>query len=119
MIARFKLQPFIVTLATMGSLRGRLYVYADDAALSRRRDVSRRCSAAPSSARCRSQLPLLRLACPIVWFYLNHTISGRAVYAIGVNKEAVRLAGVDVGRHMIFAYVACGFFAAIAGVLLA
>ena len=31
----------------------------------------------------------------------------------------MRLAGVNVGRHMIFAYVACGFFAAIAGVLLA
>jgi ribose transport system permease protein len=29
MIARFKLQPFIVTLATMGTLRGLLYVYSE------------------------------------------------------------------------------------------
>ena len=28
LIARFRLQPFIVTLATMGSLRGLLYVYS-------------------------------------------------------------------------------------------
>ena len=59
------------------------------------------------------------LAVPVVWFYLEHTVSGRAGLAIGVNEEAVRLAGIDVGRHLIFAYVACGVLAAIAGVLLA
>ena len=62
---------------------------------------------------------LFAIAVPAVWFYLNHTVSGRAAFAIGVNKEAVRLAGVNVGRHIIVAYVACGLFAAIAGVLLA
>ena len=62
---------------------------------------------------------IFALAVPAVWFYLNHTVSGRAAFALGVNKEAVRLAGVDVGKHLIFAYVACGLFAAIAGVLLA
>ena len=55
----------------------------------------------------------------MVWFYLEHTVSGRAGLALGVNKEAVRLAGINVGRHLIFAYVACGLLAAIAGVLLA
>ena len=62
---------------------------------------------------------LFLVALPIVWFYLNHTTSGRAVYAIGVNAEAVRLAGINVRRHIIAAYMACGFLAALAGVLLA
>jgi ribose/xylose/arabinose/galactoside ABC-type transport system permease subunit len=62
---------------------------------------------------------LLILALPVVWFYLNHTISGRALYAIGVNSEAVRLAGINVRRHVMAAYIASGFLAALAGVLLA
>ncbi len=117
-VARFNLQSFIVTLATMGSVRGLLYVYADTPRY-------------PIDEAFRSLLGgafvgpipvnfiLFALAVPAVWFYLNHTVSGRAAFAIGVNKEAVRLAGVNVGRHIIFAYVACGVFAAIAGVLLA
>jgi ribose transport system permease protein len=118
MIARFKLQPFIVTLATMGTLRGLLYVYSETPQY-------------PTDPLFRSLLgggfigpfpvPSLILLCiiPIVWFYLNHTVSGRAVYAIGVNSEAVRLAGINIRRHLIGAYAACGFLAAFAGVLLA
>ena len=117
-IARFSLQPFIVTLATMGSLRGLLYVYSATPKY-------------PLDPLFRSLLGggfigplpvpalLLLLAVPIVWFYLNHTTSGRAVYAIGVNQEAVRLAGIDVHRHLIAAYGVSGFLAALAGVLLA
>jgi ribose transport system permease protein len=118
LVARYNLQSFIVTLATMGSVRGLLYVYADTPRY-------------PVDEAFRSLLGggfvgpipvnfiLFALAVPAVWFYLNHTVSGRAAFAIGVNKEAVRLAGVNVGRHIIFAYVASGLFAAIAGVLLA
>ena len=62
---------------------------------------------------------LFAIAVPVVWFYLEHTVSGRAAFALGVNKEAVRLAGVDVKKHLIGAYVICGLFAAISGVLLA
>jgi ribose/xylose/arabinose/galactoside ABC-type transport system permease subunit len=118
MIARFKLQPFIVTLATMGSVRGLLYIYSETPQY-------------PTDPLFRSLLgggfigpfpvPSLMFLCiiPLVWFYLNHTVSGRAVYAMGVNSEAVRLAGVKVQRHLIGAYAACGFLAAFAGVLLA
>ena len=109
LIARFNLQPFIVTLATMGSLRGLTYVYADTPRY-------------PADEMFRSLIGgafvgpvpvnfiLFALAVPVVWFYLNHTVSGRAAFALGVNKEAVRLAGIDVGKHLIFAYVACGLF---------
>lgn len=117
-VARFNLQPFIVTLATMGSLRGLLYVYAETP-----RYPSDELFRALLGGAFIGPVPvnfiLFALAVPAVWFYLNHTVSGRAAFALGVNKEAVRLAGVNVGRHIIFAYVACGLFAAIAGVLLA
>jgi ribose transport system permease protein len=118
LIARFTLQPFIVTLAMMGSLRGLLYMYSDTPQY-------------PVDPMFRALIGggfigpmpvpalLFLIALPIVWFYLNHTTSGRAVYAIGVNQEAVRLAGINVRRHIIAAYMASGFLAALAGVLLA
>ena len=117
-IARFKLQPFIVTLATMGSLRGLLYVYSKTPQYSE--DPLFR-SLLGGGFLGPFPVPTLILigAVPIVWFYLNHTLSGRAVYAIGVNSEAVRLAGINVGRHLVTAYAASGFLAALAGVLLA
>jgi ribose transport system permease protein len=117
-IARFNLQPFIVTLATMGSLRGGLYIYADTP-----RYPADEAFRAMLGGAFIGPLPVNFLiflsAIPAVWFYLNHTVSGRAAFALGVNKEAVRLAGINVGRHLIFAYVASGVLAAIAGVLLA
>ena len=118
LIARFNLQSFIVTLATMGTLRGGLYIYAETP-----RYPSDEMFRAVLGGAFVGPVPmnfiLFALAVPAVWFYLNHTVSGRAAFALGVNKEAVRLAGVNVGKHLIFAYVACGLFAAIAGVLLA
>jgi ribose transport system permease protein len=118
LIARFNLQPFIVTLATMGTVRGSLYIYADTP----RYPIDQMFRTVLGGAFV-GPVPvnfiLFALAILAVWFYLNHTVSGRAAFALGVNKEAVRLAGVNVGKHLIFAYVACGIFAAIAGVLLA
>ena len=52
----------------------------------------------------------------VMSFVLNHTKVGRYTIAIGSNKEATRLAGVNVKFYHIFAYVICGFFAGLAGV---
>ena len=117
-IARFNLQPFIVTLATMGSTRGLLYMYSATPTY-------------PADPLFRALIGggfigpfpvpalILLATLPIIWFYLNRTTSGRAVYAIGVNMEAVRLAGINVRLHLIAAYVISGLLAAIAGVVLA
>jgi ribose transport system permease protein len=118
LVARFNLQAFIVTLATMGSLRGLLYVYSPTPRYPTD-EMFRAILGGAFVGPIPVNFILFALAVPAVWFYLNHTVSGRAAFAIGVNKEAVRLAGVNVGRHIIFAYAACGLLAAIAGVLLA
>lgn len=118
LIARFNLQPFIVTLATMGSLRGLLYVYADTPRYPSD-DAFRSLIGGAFIGPVPVNFILLAIAIPLVWIYLEHTVSGRAAYALGINKEAVRLAGINVRKHLIVAYVICGVFAAIAGVLLA
>jgi len=55
----------------------------------------------------------------LVGLFLNRTTSGRAIVAIGGNEEAVRLAGINVGQNIWLAYAMSGFFAALAGVLVA
>lgn len=50
----------------------------------------------------------------LMTFVLNHTRIGRYTLAIGSNKEATRLSGVNVKFYHIMAYVICGFFAKIA-----
>lgn len=52
----------------------------------------------------------------VMSFVLNHTKVGRYTIAIGSNKEATKLAGVNVKKYHITAYAICGLFAGLAGV---
>jgi simple sugar transport system permease protein len=55
----------------------------------------------------------------LLWFVLDHTRWGRALYAVGANAEAARLAGIRVKAYRAAAYIGCGLLASIAGLLLA
>jgi ribose transport system permease protein len=55
----------------------------------------------------------------IAWFILNRTLLGRRLIAVGGNKEAARVAGINVARTKVAAYVISGTFAAVGGLLLA
>jgi ribose transport system permease protein len=121
LVARFKLAPFIVTLATLGGLRGLVYVYSDTPQSPVNPDF--RHILGGSVGGIAGQLALatvIMVACyPIVWLFLNRTPAGRAIFAIGGTEEAVRLAGITVERHIIAAYMISGLCSAMAGVLLA
>jgi ribose/xylose/arabinose/galactoside ABC-type transport system permease subunit len=50
---------------------------------------------------------------------LEWTRFGRYVYAVGGNKEAARLAGINTNRILIGVYVICGVLTSLSGILLA
>lgn len=52
----------------------------------------------------------------IAIFFLNKTIIGRRIYALGGNEEAARLSGVRVNRIKRLVYMLCGLTAAISGI---
>lgn len=52
------------------------------------------------------------------WVLLNRTTFGRRTVAIGGNREAARLAGIDVKRHTMWLYVIAGLCAGIAAVMI-
>ena len=54
-----------------------------------------------------------------LWFFMNRTSLGRHIFAIGGNPQAARVSGIDVDRVLVYVYIICGFFAGLAGLLLA
>ncbi|MCC8065684.1 MAG: beta-methylgalactoside transporter [Clostridiales bacterium] len=55
----------------------------------------------------------------IVYIILNKTTLGRNIYATGGNREAAKVAGINVYRIDLFVYMLCGALAALAGCMLA
>jgi len=118
LISRFKLQPFIVTLATVGAIRGFVYVY-HETAITPSNPMFGLIFGTEVLGPLTSSVLIMLLAYPIFWLFLNRTTPGRAIFAIGGNDEAVRLAGINVRGHIVLAYLISGVCAALAGVLLA
>jgi ribose transport system permease protein len=52
------------------------------------------------------------------WVVLRHTGFGRALFAVGGNKEAARVSGISVDRTKIMVYTLSGLLAALAGLVL-
>jgi len=55
----------------------------------------------------------------VLWVLLRFTTYGRYLQASGANRTAARLAGVNVEKEVIKAFMLGGFLAALAGVMLA
>ncbi len=53
----------------------------------------------------------------ITWFILQKMVFGRHLYAIGGNQEAARLAGVDVKKVRLIAFMLSGLGATLAGLM--
>jgi ribose transport system permease protein len=53
-----------------------------------------------------------------MYIFMNRTATGRYIYAVGGNKEATRLSGINVNKVLLIVYSLSGFFAALAGIVL-
>lgn len=54
----------------------------------------------------------------LAWLFLRETQLGRYIYAIGANKDAVELAGVNYRRIKVGIFALAGTFSGLAGILL-
>jgi ribose transport system permease protein len=53
-----------------------------------------------------------------LYFLLDRTVFGRALYLIGSNPRAAHLAGLPIKRYLFLAYIACGCLAAFGSLML-
>jgi len=118
-IAALRIQPFIVTLATMIGIRGLAKWLTGNANI----DIGfgRDVAAAFADAFRRKSVVIgtYALLAAIFWIVLARTVFGRYVRAIGDNPKAARYAGLPIRRVQIWVYTLCGLLAGVAGVLYA
>jgi ABC-type sugar transport system ATPase subunit/ribose/xylose/arabinose/galactoside ABC-type transport system permease subunit len=121
-VARWKLQPFIATLATMSAARGVARYVSGGMAI----PLGFGPGGAPESVHRIAGTLLPYVPAPAVLFlgtvaamhvFLARTNAGRYLYAIGDNEAAARLSGIRVGWHKAFVYVIAAGLAALAGIV--
>ena len=119
LVTRVKLPPFIVTLGTMN------IAFALTQIVSRSQSVT---DLPPLLTALGETVPVLGtriaygtvlmvLLYALAWWLLRETAGGRHVYAVGNNREAARLAGIDTERVLLAVYTLAGASYGVAALL--
>ena len=118
-IATLKVQPFIVTLASMIGLRGlaKWLTNNENIDIGFGRDVAARF--AEIFREKAIVIGAFAGAAAIFWTLLDRTVFGRHVRAIGDNEKAAEYAGLPIRRTKVWVYSLTGLLAGVAGVLYA
>ncbi len=142
LIARLRMQPFVVTLCGLFIYRGIARFVAEDKTqgfgnayegmrwLGRGTLLDLVPSAAPADGADPSTFAVLLDLVPapfiimlvlavLLGAFLHYSAKGRHLFAMGANEEAARLAGVRTERLKIAAYVMCSLICGVGGLLLA
>lgn len=117
-IAKFRINALITTLATMQIVRGFALIASDGRAVGIN-DPSFYQLALSRFLAVPTPIWIMILLFVVFGFVLNRTVFGKNTLAIGGNPEASRLAGVNVVRVRIWIFALQGLVCAVAGILLA
>lgn len=117
MITRFRIPPFIATLAMMQVASGLAFIITQGQSLY---DIS------PSFTWLGRGTGLFGVPNTVVLMLLIYIVAhvlmarsriGRQIYAVGGNSEASRLSGVSVGKTLLCVYLVSGLMAGVGGVI--
>ena len=112
-----KVPPFIATMGTMTVVRAIIMLLTNASMI----------SGQPQSFKRIAQTEILKIPflfivwvimIIIAWFITKKTVFGRNVYAIGSNREAARLSGINIRKTIYGVYIFSAFVCSIAGILL-
>jgi simple sugar transport system permease protein len=120
LIERFRLQPFIVTLAGMFLARGLCYLISVDSISITNEfysDVSQLRIPLWEDASLSVSAVIAMVVLFAAVFIAHCTPFGRAVYAVGGNEQSALLMGLPVRRTLVGVYTLSGFCSALAGVV--
>jgi inositol transport system permease protein len=111
LIATTGIPPFIATLGVMVTARGIAKWYTRGQPVSMLTDAY---ATLGSGA-----VPVVIFLATALIFHvaLRYTRYGKFTYAIGANREAARICGIRVGRHLVVVYAIAGVLSGLAGVL--
>jgi ribose transport system permease protein len=129
LVARFRVQPFVVTLAVMVFARGLAKLISEGKKVTNYVTL-------PDGSSTTVELPkvfraidakvlgdnvsvvtlVFAGAALVTWLVLERLRLGRYLFAVGGNYEAARLSGVPLTRSLVAAYALAGLFAALGGI---
>jgi rhamnose transport system permease protein len=117
-ITRGNVPPIIATLGTLSIYRGLVFFYSQGTWINS--------FELPDNFKMLSKgtpmgLPnmviIAILVALVVYYFLNHTRTGRDIYAVGTNPDAAQLAGIRKERIIFLVYLLSGLLAGLAAVL--
>lgn len=116
-VSRLRVPPFIVTLGGLSAFRGAALLFSGGQPISGFREAYN----------FWGQGMIGPVPVPVIFFFvfatvayvvLRYTKYGRHIYAVGGNREAARLSGLNVNRLVLSVFVISGFFCGLSGFLL-
>ena len=122
LVAKYDMHPFIATLATQVMIYGACSLYFDMPPNSSqpiggiRPDFSA-IGQTKLFGRISVLVPIAVVFTIAIWFVLNKTVFGKNVYAIGGNREAAVVSGVNVFKTIMGIFILASFMYGVGGVL--
>ncbi|MBT9165399.1 MAG: Ribose import permease protein RbsC [Chloroflexi bacterium] len=126
-IAKTKVPDFVATLGIMTAARGLALIVTGGLPVPSHKALLEVGAGLPSGLIWLGSGDILGVPVPALvivavtimgWHILTNTTLGRAIYAIGGNREAARVSGISIDRTKIMAYTIMGLLAAVAGIVL-
>ncbi len=118
LVARFDVLPVIATLGMMNVVRGLTYVVSGGRWVSSYQMSDGFKGIATGRTLGINNLIMIAVIVYIVAFYfINHTRTGRQIYAVGSNPQAAEVSGLPKRRLIFLVYTIMGGLAGLAGVL--
>ncbi len=125
LITQLRLQPFIVTLFGLLFYRGMARWLTGDQStgygdqFDGLRDLVTQSVAIPGFEffKIPNVFFLAVVITAVMWVFLNMTIFGRYLFAIGRNEQAALFSGIRTSRYVILTYTLCSLLAGLGGIL--
>ena len=122
LVAKYDMHPFIATLATQVIIYGVASLYFDmppnnSQPIGGIRPDFSRLGLTKLFDRFSVLIPIALFITAIIWFVLNKTVFGKNVYAIGGNREAAVVSGVNVFKTIMGIFILASLLYGIGGVL--
>ena len=116
MITRFKIPPFVATLAMMTIARGLTKLYSKGAPITGLGDTFGKIGS-EGFLKVPNQVWIAVIIVVVAIVLLKKTRFGRYIYAVGGNEKAAKLSGLNINRIKLMVYTIAGALSAVGGLI--
>lgn len=118
-VTRFRIAPFLVTLAVMLVASGAAYRLTSGESVYQLPESFTWLGRGADLFGLPNAVVLMLALYGLAHLLLTRMVAGRHLYAVGGNRDAARLSGIPVERILRFAYIASALLAGLGGVVMA